>query len=208
MEQARMTGVIRAALKKDARRLLLTARGPDAPGLIAGLARVVDEKACSIDVFDFVSRGLKQDEYYLIAAVTGDKPRLLALRKAVHGKRLAQFVEPGLGHQQRPATSTGTSALYLVTVDCPDRIGILDCAANAIAARFGNFVWLRADTYNTNPPEFRISALATFNKALRHADIEGAIRRAFRDRDKDDARRGLHPVVELHEAQVGVISLR
>lgn len=203
-----MNGDIDCRFERAGQHLILTSRGKDALGLVSGLARIVDEHRCNFITIDFVTHGLGQDEYALIALVDGDKASLDKLAADTKRSKLHALVPQELRNLKRPDTNTGHSGLYLVTCDCHDRIGILECAAAAISQHFGNIVWLRADTLNVDAPQFHITALVAFQKPTTPADVEGGIRRAFKERDARDTKQGKNEVVELRDALVKAIGVR
>lgn len=159
----------------------------------------------------FSLHGLNEDRYRVDARVLGDTDQLRWLAARLNGQELEKFIGDGARDKDRQEIDVAFSALWHLSVDSPDRPGILATVSNAVAEMFGTFVWMHADTTDDNGPRFQITAVVAFNKIILPGAIANNVRRGFDladDREKSDKSRRGRYAVSLADGNVAAHPLR
>jgi glycine cleavage system transcriptional repressor len=128
---------------------LLTAAGPDRPGLVADVAKILYGLGCNLEDSSMTRLRGEFAMIVIFSAPDGAKPRALAAKlKALEKSGLFTRLKPLTPRERRAPESAGWPRL--VTVYGADRPGIVYRAAQALARKGFNVTDL--STYRTEGP--------------------------------------------------------
>lgn len=143
--------------------LVVTAVGPDRPGIVAGLTALLAERGANVADSRMAILG---GEFALIALVSVPEGQLEGTEQAIH----AAAAQMGLQILVRPTYSpsehrAGHVRSYEVSVHALDHPGIVYAVADAVRSLSGNVVSLETSAYQaavTGAPLFRMALAADF----------------------------------------------
>lgn len=114
-------------------RRLVTVTGPDRPGLVAAVSRVLSEE--QVDIEDVSMTRLSANFATMLLARGGDEERLRArLAEVAEQNGLFIHIEPAIEHGEEPSCDCYISAVG------PNRTGIVAAISSALAATQTNIL--------------------------------------------------------------------
>jgi glycine cleavage system transcriptional repressor len=165
--------------------LVLSALGPDRPGLVAGVTHFLTERGANIEDSRMAVLGGEFGVQVLVSGAAAAVERIVA--------EIGEIEELGVGvlvHRTKSPEEHRRAAVlpYVVTAEALDHEGIVRAVALAISNMGINIVSLQTTAYNapvTGSPLFRLEAVIDVPQGVSGGDLRRAMDRVARAENLD-----------------------